>query len=105
MIHEVSPRANQNSVHRSDFSRRLGFCWGFLKRSQKEINSDHDQKLHQQGICSDPKSVPHHPTIPNKHPQHKDSMVLPQIQREGEETRTETNSNQNCSTSKTECKI
>jgi hypothetical protein len=27
--------------------------WGFLKRTQNEINSDHDKKLHQQGVCSD----------------------------------------------------
>lgn len=38
--------------------------WGFLEQIQNEINSDHDQKLHQQGIYSDPKSISHHPTVP-----------------------------------------
>jgi hypothetical protein len=47
MIHEVSTRATHNFKRRSDFLKELGFCWGFLKQTQNEINSDHDKKLHQ----------------------------------------------------------
>jgi hypothetical protein len=65
MICEVSTRAKQKSEHRSNFSRRLEFCWGFLKRTQMEINSNHDQELHQQGVCGDPRSVSPHQSIPN----------------------------------------
>jgi hypothetical protein len=65
MFCEFSSRAKQNCVCRLDFVRRLGFCWDFLKRTQIEIYSDHDQELHQHGICSDSKSISHHQEIPN----------------------------------------
>ena len=32
----------------------------FSKQTQRELNSDHDQELHQEGVCSDPRSAIHH---------------------------------------------
>jgi hypothetical protein len=46
MDFEVSPRANQTTMHRSDFPNQLGFCWSFREWTQNEFNSDHKQKLH-----------------------------------------------------------
>jgi hypothetical protein len=37
----------------------------FSKRTQWELNSDHDQKLHRKGVCSDQKSLSPHKPIPN----------------------------------------
>jgi hypothetical protein len=32
----------------------------FSKQTQRELNSDHDQELHREGVCSDPKSLSTH---------------------------------------------
>jgi hypothetical protein len=65
MIPKVLARANQNSELRLDFLGRMGFYWGFLERTQNEINTDHNQKLHQLDRCNDPKSVFLPTTIPS----------------------------------------
>jgi hypothetical protein len=45
--------------------RVMWFCWGFLKRTQKKIISDHAQELHHLGVCSDLKSLSSHKSVPN----------------------------------------
>jgi hypothetical protein len=37
----------------------------FSKRTQREITTVHDQELHREGVCSDPKSLSPHKSIPN----------------------------------------
>jgi hypothetical protein len=37
----------------------------FSKQTQRELNSDHDQELHREGVCNDPKSLYLHKSIPN----------------------------------------
>jgi hypothetical protein len=44
---------------------KYGNNWGFLNRTQNGINLDHDQELHQLGVCNDPKSLYPHKSIPN----------------------------------------
>jgi hypothetical protein len=33
--------------------KKCGVFWGFLKQTENDINSDHNQKLLQVGVCSD----------------------------------------------------
>ena len=43
-----------------------GFLLGVSsKRTQRELNSNHDQELHHKGICSDPRSLSLHKSFPN----------------------------------------
>jgi hypothetical protein len=37
----------------------------FSKRTQREITTVHDQELHREGVCNDPKSLSPHKSIPN----------------------------------------
>jgi hypothetical protein len=43
----------------------MGFCWGFLGRTQNETERNHDHKQHHLGVRSDPKIKSHPPTNPN----------------------------------------
>jgi hypothetical protein len=54
-----NPIANQKS------QEWCGFVGVFSKQTQRELSSDHDQELHHEGICSDPKSLSTHKSISN----------------------------------------
>jgi hypothetical protein len=64
--------------------------WGFSKRTQTRINSDHDQELIREGICCDPKSLS--PPKSNLNSTHVIELkVSPQIhKRKGREKPTQT---------------
>jgi hypothetical protein len=61
----------------------MGFLWGFLGRTQNEIEGDHNHKQHHLGISIDPMSKSHPQTNSNNTEAIKNSMVLqnPQEQR------------------------
>jgi hypothetical protein len=41
---EVLAQATKKSKSRCKNPRRMGFCWGFLGRTQNEIEGDHNHK-------------------------------------------------------------
>jgi hypothetical protein len=68
-VSKVSTKFEFNRIRKSiaDLKIRseLGFCWGFLNRTQNDINSDHDQELHRLDVRSDPNSLYPHKSILN----------------------------------------
>jgi hypothetical protein len=54
----------------------MGFSWGFLGRTQNEIEGDHNHKQHHLGISSGPKSKSNPLINPNNTEAIKNSMVL-----------------------------
>jgi hypothetical protein len=54
-----------NTQSYSKFRICLGFCWGFLKRTQNKVISDHDQKPLKLDVCSGLESDLHPKEIPN----------------------------------------
>jgi hypothetical protein len=80
-------------MHIQNSQEGWGFVGGFLKRTQNEINSDHEQKLYQLGVCSDPKSISHYPTIPNNNHNSRNQWFFhnTKVKRKGLKSRTKSN--------------
>jgi len=68
-VSKVSTNFELNRTCESTADLKIRTEWGFVgvfsKRTQRELNSDHDQELHREGVCSDPKSLSLHKSIPN----------------------------------------
>jgi hypothetical protein len=79
---KVSPRTNKKPMRKLDFLRRLGFSQTNSKRDQL---GPRPKKVHQEGICSDPKSVSRHQSIPNNTHNTKTRRFFTNPQREGRE--------------------
>jgi hypothetical protein len=62
---KYEPKQTRNQVVDQKSREGWGFDGVFSKRTQMRINSDHDQELHHEGICSDPKSLSPPKSIPN----------------------------------------
>jgi hypothetical protein len=81
----VKYESEQTRYQVADRKSRVG--WGFdgvfSKRTQTRINSDHDQELLREDVCSDPKSLSPPKSNP-KYPCHKNSKFLHKSTRERE---------------------
>jgi hypothetical protein len=71
-VSKISPNFELNPTYESHtdlkIQHKLGFYWVFYNEFKLSFFSNRDQNLQQLGVCSGPKSITHHQSMPKPNP-------------------------------------